>query len=110
MSDPKINEQAKATIERIKQLTEKMLASASTAGAGVLEAHQKALQGLAEVTPHEPAPAAFEWGQGLAEGDAEVIGGASSAYVTAGREARAEGPAGGAGRGRGQTDPDRNEA
>ncbi len=93
MSDSKINEQAKATIERIKQLTEKMLASASTAGAGVLEAHQKALQGLAEFTPHEPARAAFEWVQALAEVHAKFIEEASSAYVTAARETRAEVPA-----------------
>ena len=93
MSDPKINESADAAVERIKQLTEKMLAAASAAGSGVLEAHRKALQGLAEFTPSEPASAAFEWVQALAEVHAKFIEEASSAYVTAAGEARAQVPA-----------------
>src|SRR6266550_5812666 len=93
MSDPKVNEQAEPAVERITQLTEKMLAAAGTAGAGVLEAYRKALQGLADFTPREPARAAFEWVQALAEVHATFIEEASSAYVTAARETRAEVPA-----------------
>src|SRR2546430_5147712 len=93
MSDPKINEKAEAAIERIRQLTDKMLAAASTAGAGVLQAHQKALQGLADFTPREPARAALEWVQALAEVHAKFIEETSSAYVTAARETGAEVPA-----------------
>jgi hypothetical protein len=93
MSEPKINESAERAVERIKQLTEKMLAAASAAGTGVLEAHLKALQGLAEFTPQEPARAAFEWVQALAEVHAKFIEEASSAYVATAREARAEVPA-----------------
>ncbi len=93
MSDPEINERAQSAIERIRQLTEKMLAAAGTAGAGVLEAHQKALEGLADFTPREPARAALEWVQALAEVHAKFIEETSSVYVTAARERRAEVPA-----------------
>jgi hypothetical protein len=93
MSEPKTNEQTEAAVERIKQLTETMVAAARTAGAGVLEAHEKALRGLADFKPREPARAAFEWVQALAEVHAKFIEEASSAYVTAAREARAQVPA-----------------
>jgi hypothetical protein len=93
MSDPEINEQAEPAIERIKLLTEKMLAAASTAGAGVLDAHQKALEGLANFTPREPARAALEWVQALAEVHAKFLEETSSAFVTAARETGAEVPA-----------------
>jgi hypothetical protein len=88
MSDPKVNEQAEPAVERITQLTEKMLAAAGTAGAGVLEAYRKALQGLADFTPREPARAAFEWVQALAEVHATFIQETSSAYIAAARETR----------------------
>ena len=40
----------------------------------VLEAHEKALRGLADFTPREPARAAFEWVQALADvADAAVV-------------------------------------
>jgi len=93
MSEPKTNDQADAATERIKQLTDKMLAAASTAGAGVLEAHQKALQGLADFTPREPASAALEWVQALAAVHAKFIEETASAYVTAARETGAQVPA-----------------
>jgi hypothetical protein len=93
MSETKTNEQTEAAVERIKQLTETMMAAARTAGAGVLEAHEKALQGLAEFTPQEPARAAFEWVQALAEVHAKFIEEASSAYIAAARQARADVPA-----------------
>jgi hypothetical protein len=93
MSDPKINEQTEAAVERIKQLTDKMVAAARTAGAGVLEAHEKALRGLAEFTPREPARAALEWVQALAQVHAKFIEETSSAYIAAAREARPEVPA-----------------
>src|SRR5205823_439639 len=93
MSDPKTNEQTQAAVERIKQLTDRMVAAARTAGAGVLEANEKALRGLAEFTPRDPARAAFEWVQALAQVHATFIEETSSAYLAAARQARAQVPA-----------------
>jgi hypothetical protein len=90
VTEPKINEQTEAAVARINELTEKMLAAAGTAGTGVLEAHQKALQDLAEFTPKEPARAALEWVQALAGVHAKFIQETSSAYIAAARETRAD--------------------
>jgi hypothetical protein len=92
MSDPNTNEQAQAATQRINELTDKMLAAASTAGAGVLEAYQKALQGLADFTPSQPASAALEWVQALAGVHAKFIEETASAYVAATRETGAAVP------------------
>jgi hypothetical protein len=93
MSDPKTNDPADPAVERIKQLTDTMVAAARNAGAGVLEAHEKALRGLADFTPREPARAAFEWVQALADVHAKFIEETSSAYIAAARQARADVPA-----------------
>jgi hypothetical protein len=93
MSDPKTNEQTEAAVERIKRLTDTMLATARTAGAGVLEAYEKALRGLADFTPREPAHATLEWVRALAEVHAKFIEETSSAYIAAARQTRAEVPA-----------------
>lgn len=58
------------------------MGAARTAGAGAFEAHEEALRGLADLTPREPARAAFEWVQALAEVQAKFIEETSSAYVT----------------------------
>jgi hypothetical protein len=70
-------------VGRINRLTEQILTAAQPAGAGFLQAQEKALRSLADFKPQDAASQQLDWIQSLARAHATFIEEATSAYVTA---------------------------
>jgi hypothetical protein len=93
MSEIPVTQQAQAAATRVNQLTERMLTADKNAGAGLADAHEKALRSLVDNPADLKQP--VEWVQALAVVHAKFIEEATDAVVKTAGEAASDVPVSG---------------
>jgi hypothetical protein len=72
--------------QRIRELNERFIESAKTAGNATLDAYEKSLQNLLEFQERAAGASQLDWVSNIASAHAKFVQDVSSAYITAARE------------------------
>jgi predicted RNA-binding Zn ribbon-like protein len=73
-------------VQRIRDLTERFIESAKTAGQVSLDAYEKALQNLVDFQERAAGATQLDWVSSIATAHAKFVQDVSAAYVSAARE------------------------
>jgi hypothetical protein len=73
-------------VQRIRELTERFLSAARSAGNVSLDAYEKSLQNLVEFQERAAGASQLDWVSSIASAHAKFVQEVSSAYVSAARE------------------------
>jgi len=76
-----------AAVQRIRDLNERLVESAKTAGHASLDAYEKALQSLVDFEEKAASASQLDWVSNIAAAHAKFLQDVSSAYVQAARQA-----------------------
>jgi hypothetical protein len=89
MPQPKqqTTESVDATLERIRDLNERILAGGKQAGSAYLDAYEKALQSIADYQEQFAKQSDIEWVSNIVDAQAKFTREFTKAWVTAGRDA-----------------------
>jgi hypothetical protein len=77
---------AEEVAQRIRDLTERFIESAKTAGNSSLDAYEKSLQTLVEFQERAAGATQLDWVSNIASAHAKFVQDVSAAYVSAARE------------------------
>ena len=77
---------ADEAVQRIRDLTERFIESAKTAGNTTLDAYEKSLQNLVEFQERAAGATQLDWVSTIATAHAKFVQDVSAAYVSAARE------------------------
>lgn len=77
---------ADETVQRIRELTERFIESAKSAGNQSLDAYEKSLRNLVEFQERAAGATQLDWVSSIAAAHAKFVQDVSAAYVSAARE------------------------